>query len=109
MDASFSNVLEVVGDRLTGRTTGPIVDAQKKEDVLRTLRTFLKLEPEQVLAVGDGANDLPMLAEAGLGVAFNARPRVQRLANAKMNQESMDTILYLLGLNDDEIAALATD
>mmetsp|Transcript_12258 Transcript_12258/g.37396 ORF Transcript_12258/g.37396 Transcript_12258/m.37396 type:complete len:388 (-) Transcript_12258:88-1251(-) len=107
MDASFSNVLEVVDGKLTGRTTGPVVDSQRKADVLTVLRDFLQVHESEILAVGDGANDLPMLREAGLGVAFNAKPKVQTEVDYRLNQESMDSILYLLGLTDDEIAKLA--
>ncbi|KAJ8904125.1 hypothetical protein NDN08_000652 [Rhodosorus marinus] len=106
MDASFSNTLGFEDRKLTGEVLGQIVDAERKKDILINVRTFLKVHPDQVLAVGDGANDIPMLEEAGLGVGFNAKEIVKQTVKAKIDQPSMDSILYLLGLDDADITAL---
>jgi len=106
MDASFSNTLGLEDRKLTGEVLGQIVDSERKKDILIILRTFLRVHPDQVLAVGDGANDIPMLEEAGLGVGFNAKEIVKQTVKTKIDQPSMDSILYLLGLDDADITSL---
>lgn len=101
---SFANSLEVSSlGQLTGHTVGDIVDAEFKAATLTRLAEDRGLAREEVLAVGDGSNDLLMLSRAGLGVAFNAKPAVQARVHTKVNQTSLDSILYLLGLSDDNI------
>jgi phosphoserine phosphatase len=106
LDHSFANRLEVAGGVLTGRTVGDIVDAEYKAATLTRLAEARGLAPEQVIAVGDGSNDIPMIARAGLGVAFNAKPVVQSRAPARVNQASLVSVLHLLGMTMDEIDAV---
>jgi len=104
LDYAFANHLVVSEDglTLTGEVTGEIVNAEKKREHLIDIATKEGIRLEQVLAVGDGANDLPMMSVAGLGVAFNAKPRVQMLAPAKLNTSSLLDVLYLLGFTQRE-------
>lgn len=97
LDATFANQLGIVNDQLTGTVVGDIVDAQRKADVVKLLRERFKLAATQTVAIGDGANDLPMLATAALGVAFHAKPKVQAAAQAAITQGSLLQLLYLLG------------
>jgi phosphoserine phosphatase len=103
LDFTNANVLEVADGRLTGRVVGDIVDGAVKAATLRDLRDRLGLAREQLIAMGDGANDLPMIAEAGLGVAFHAKPRVRTQAPYNLVHSSLDGLLYLLGLSDADI------
>lgn len=102
IDYVFANELEIVDGRLTGVAIEPIVDAQRKADLLRELAEKEGLRLEQTIAVGDGANDLPMLALAGLGVAFRAKPLVKQSAKQAISTLGLDGILYLLGYRDRE-------
>ncbi len=100
IDYVFANELEVVDGKVTGVAVEPIVDAQRKADLLRELAHKEGLRLEQTIAVGDGANDLPMLAIAGLGVAFRAKPLVKQSARQAISTLGLDGVLYLLGLRD---------
>ncbi len=100
IDYVFANELEVVDGKCTGVAIEPIVDAQRKADLLRELATREGLSLEQTIAVGDGANDLPMLAIAGLGVAFRAKPLVRKSARQVISTLGLDGVLYLLGMQD---------
>ncbi|HEX8589930.1 phosphoserine phosphatase SerB [Pseudomonas sp.] len=102
IDYIFANELEVVDGKCTGNAVEPIVDAQRKADLLRELASKEGLSLEQTIAVGDGANDLPMLAIAGLGVAFRAKPLVKQSAKQAISTLGLDGVLYLLGLRDRE-------
>ena len=102
IDYVFANELEVVDGQCTGRAIEPIVDAQRKADLLRELAFKEGLSLEQTIAVGDGANDLPMLAIAGLGVAFRAKPLVKQSAKQAISTLGLDGVLYLLGFRDRE-------
>ncbi|KQQ54837.1 phosphoserine phosphatase [Pseudomonas sp. Leaf127] len=102
IDYVFANELEVVDGRVTGVAVEPIVDAQRKADLLRELAHREGLSLEQTIAVGDGANDLPMLAIAGLGVAFRAKPLVKQSAKQAISTLGLDGVLYLLGFRDRE-------
>ncbi len=108
LDYVFANQLKLTSDGmfLTGDTVGPIVDAGRKAELLECLAQAECVSTEQVIAIGDGANDLLMLASAGLGIAFNAKPRVQKEAKTRINQKSLRSVLYLLGYSDSEIGTL---
>ncbi|ORY53483.1 phosphoserine phosphatase serb [Rhizoclosmatium globosum] len=108
LDFAYANQLEVSQDGtvLEGRTFGPIVDGTRKAELLDVIAQSCNVGVNQVIAVGDGANDLPMLGVAGLGVAFNAKPRVQEQAQVCLNQPSLLYVLTLLGLTETEIAEL---
>lgn len=110
LDYAFANSLEVdkVNAALTGRTMGEVVDAEFKAKVLRELARRHRVPRDAVLAVGDGSNDLLMIQSAGLGVAFNAKPKLQNAAKARVNQPSLVSVLYLLGLDDSQIDSLAS-
>jgi len=103
LNYDYANQLEVGEDGcFTGRTVGPIVNAQRKADLLMTIAQQERISLNQVIAIGDGANDLPMLAVAGLGIAFNAKPAVQEAATFRINQRSLESVLYLLGFSEDD-------
>ena len=87
-----ANVLEIENGKLTGRLKGRIIDAQAKADLLREYRDRLGLQPHQVLAMGDGANDIPMLKEAGIGVAYHAKPKAQAVADACINFGGLERV-----------------
>ena len=100
IDYVFANELAVQDGKVTGVAVEPIVDAQRKADLLRELAQKEGLSLEQTIAVGDGANDLPMLAIAGLGVAFRAKPLVKKSAKHAISTLGLDGVLYLLGQRD---------
>ena len=100
IDYVFANELEVVNGQCTGVAVEPIVDAQRKADLLQQLAAEEGLSLDQTVAVGDGANDLPMLALAGLGVAFRAKPLVRQSAKQAISTLGLDGVLYLLGQPD---------
>lgn len=102
IDYVYANQLEIVNGQLTGVAIEPIVDAQRKADLLKELAKKEGISLEQTIAVGDGANDLPMLGLAGLGVAFRAKPLVKRSAKQAISTLGLDGILYLLGYRDRE-------
>ncbi|MFM2485736.1 phosphoserine phosphatase SerB [Celerinatantimonas yamalensis] len=95
-DQSFANQLVIDGDYLTGEVTGDIVDAAYKVNLLKTWRERYHIDPSQTMAVGDGANDLPMLAESALGVALHAKPIVQAQAKVAINHSNLEGLLFLL-------------
>ena len=103
MDCVSANELEIVDGRLTGRVMGEIVNGKKKAELLRGMAGQLGIGMEQTIAVGDGANDLPMLSIAGLGVAFHAKPVVRENARHAISTLGLDGILYLLGVRDREM------
>ena len=101
IDYVYANELEVGEDgRLTGRYVGDIVDGHRKAELLRLIAQVEKVDLEQTIAVGDGANDLPMLSLAGLGIAFHAKPRVVANARQSINTIGIDGVLYFLGFKD---------
>lgn len=102
---AHANVLEVAEGRLTGELAGPVVDRARKAELLREIAISAGIPREQTVAVGDGANDLDMLALAGLGIAFNARPSVQEAAEVKLSVPYLDAILFLLGITREEVEA----
>ncbi|MCH5334558.1 MAG: phosphoserine phosphatase SerB [Alistipes sp.] len=102
-DYVYANELEVEDGRLTGRYTGELVDGRRKAELLRLLCQFENINIAQSIAVGDGANDLPMLNLAGLGIAFHAKPKVKATAQQSISTTGLDGILYFLGLKDSWI------
>ena len=102
-DYVYANELEIENGRLTGRYTGEIVDGRRKAELLRLLCQFEGINIAQAIAVGDGANDLPMLNLAGLGIAFHAKPKVKATAQQSISTIGLDGILYFLGLKDSWI------
>ena len=107
VDYVYANDLEVGDDGcLTGRYVGDIVDGRRKAELLRTIAQVENIDLQQVIAVGDGANDLPMLNIAGLGIAYHAKPKVQAGAKQSISNMGLDGILYMLGFKDKYISQL---
>ncbi|MBQ2702805.1 MAG: phosphoserine phosphatase SerB, partial [Alistipes sp.] len=102
-DYVYANDLEIVDGKLTGRYVGEVVDGRRKAELLRLLCQFENIDLAQSVAVGDGANDLPMLNLAGLGIAFHAKPKVKATAEQSISTIGLDGILYFLGLKDSRI------
>jgi len=100
IDYIFANELEIKNGKVTGRVTGQVVDGQRKAALLDELAEKEKIGRQQVIAVGDGANDLPMLSRAGLGVAFRAKPLVKESAKHAISNLGLDAVLYLIGFRD---------
>ena len=104
IDYVYANELEVGEDgKLTGRYVGDIVDGRRKADLLRLIAQTEKVNIAQTIAVGDGANDLPMINEAGLGIAFHAKPRVKASASQSLSTIGLDGVLYFLGFKDSHL------
>jgi phosphoserine phosphatase len=105
IDYVAANELEISAGKLTGRLAGPVIDRAGKADALRRFAAEAGVPLSQAVAVGDGANDLDMIAAAGLGVAFNAKPVVRDAADTSLSVPYLDAILYLLGISSDDVAA----
>ena len=105
IDFASANELEVVDGKLTGRIVGPVVDRAGKATALRRFAERAGVSTAATIAIGDGANDLDMLAAAGLGIAFNAKPVVQQAADTAVNVPYLDSIIYLLGISREEVEA----
>jgi len=103
IDYVFSNELEIIDGKLTGKHLGDIVNGEMKAELLKKIAFKEDIHLEQVVAVGDGANDLPMLNVAGLGIAFHAKPKVKENAQQAISTIGLDAILYLMGFRDREI------
>lgn len=99
-DYMYANELEVVNGKLTGNYLGDVVDGKRKAELLRLIAQVEKIDLRQTVAVGDGANDLPMLGIAGLGIAFHAKPKVKQNADQSLSTVGIDGILYFLGYKD---------
>lgn len=100
IDYVYANNLEIVNGKLTGRYVGDIVDGKRKAELLQLLAQVENVDIAQTIAVGDGANDLPMLSVAGLGIAFHAKPKVKANAKQSINTIGLDGVLYFLGFKD---------
>ena len=103
IDEVHANTLVVEEGRVTGKVQGAIVDGARKAELLRGLADKMGISLEQTIAVGDGANDLPMLSIAGLGVAFRAKPLVRQNANQAISSVGLDGVLYLIGVHDKDL------
>lgn len=103
VDYLYANELEIIDGKLTGKHVGDIVDGKRKAELLKFLTQVEKIELDQVIAVGDGANDLPMLNIAGLGIAFHAKPKVKENARQSISSIGLDGVLYFLGFRDRHI------
>jgi phosphoserine phosphatase len=103
IDYYAANELEVVDGRLTGRIVGPVVDRAGKAEALRRFADAARIPVRNTVAIGDGANDLDMLAASGLGIAFNAKPVVRDQAQTSVNVPYLDAIIYLLGITREEV------
>ena len=106
LDYGIANHLAIEDGKLTGEIEGEVIDARAKEQALMSLARQEGFTLNQVVAVGDGANDIHMLARAGLGIAFNAKPIVQQHANAGISVSNLELILYFLGISGKELKEL---
>lgn len=106
IDYVRTNDLEIQNGLLTGRVKGEIINAKRKAQLLEEIATQENISLQQTIAVGDGANDLPMLAAAGLGIAFHAKPLVAQSAKHKISTLGLDSILYLIGVRDRDLSDL---
>lgn len=104
LDYVFANELEIKNGAVTGQVAGEIVDGQKKANLLRAIAEKENISLDQVVAVGDGANDLPMLSIAGMGIAFHAKPLVRKSASHAVSHLGLDSLLYLIGVRDRDLA-----
>ena len=109
VDYVLANELEVVDGKVTGEVAGEIVNGDRKAAFLREIAARENIDLRQVIAVGDGANDLPMIRIAGLGIAFRAKPVVRQSANHAMTVSGLDGILYLIGVRDRQTLDLFED
>jgi phosphoserine phosphatase len=105
IDYVAANVLDIDGGKLTGKLSGPVIDRPGKAEALRRFAERAGVPLSQAVAVGDGANDLDMIAAAGLGIAFNAKPAVRDAADASVSVPHLDVILYLLGISREDVEA----
>jgi len=103
LDYVFTNRLEIKDGKITGKLEGDIIDGYKKAEILRTIAKVENISLQQTIAVGDGANDLPMISIAGLGVAFQAKPIVEENAQRSISSVGLDALLYLMGISEREI------
>ena len=102
IDYVFANELEIIDDKVTGKVTGKIVDGKRKAELLQEIAEKENISLDQVIAIGDGANDLPMLSIAGLGIAFRAKPLVKQTAEHSISTLGLDGVLYLIGFRDQD-------
>jgi phosphoserine phosphatase len=103
IDYVFANCLEIKDGKITGKIKGDIIDGRKKAEILRTIAQVENINLQQTIAVGDGANDLPMIGIAGLGVAFQAKSIVKETAQQSISSVGLDGLLYLMGISEREI------
>lgn len=103
IDHMRANNLEIIDGKLTGNLLGPIVDRAGKASALKEFAAAHNIELEQTIAIGDGANDLDMIAMAGMGIAFNAKPAVKAAADSSLSAPYLDSVLYLMGISREEV------
>jgi phosphoserine phosphatase len=103
LDYVFANVLEIENGKVSGNVKGDIIDGPKKAEILKTIATVENISLQQTIAVGDGANDLPMISIAGLGIAFHAKPIVRESSEQSISSVGLDGLLYLMGISEREI------
>jgi phosphoserine phosphatase len=103
LDHAHANILEIIDGRLTGELDGPIVDRAGKASLLAEIAAAERVPLSQTVAIGDGANDLDMLAAAGMGIAFNAKPAVRQQAEVAVTVPYLDVILFMLGLRGTDV------
>lgn len=106
IDYVYANELEVIDGVVTGRVRSEIVDGQRKANLLQEIAEKENISLDQVVAIGDGANDLPMLSIAGMGIAFHAKPLVRKSANHSLSFLGLDSLLYLIGVRDRDLHAI---
>jgi phosphoserine phosphatase len=104
IDYVFANDLDIVDGVVSGEVRTPIVDGPRKAELLRQIAGQENISLDQVVAVGDGANDLPMLGIAGMGIAFRAKPLVRQTASHAVSFLGLDSLLYLIGVRDRDLA-----
>ena len=100
----YANELEVADGKLTGHYVGDVVDGKRKAELLKLIAQVENVNIAQTIAVGDGANDLPMLSTAGLGIAFHAKPKVKESARQSISTTGIDGVLYFIGFKDSYIS-----
>ena len=105
IDFFKANTLEIEDGKITGRLIGPIIDKEAKAEALREFAELENVDLSQTIAIGDGANDLGMIALAGLGIAFNAKPKVKAEADTSINHPYLDSVLFLMGISSEEIVS----
>jgi phosphoserine phosphatase len=98
-----ANTLEIIDGKLTGKVIGSVIDRAAKATALKDFADLEGVTLEQTIAIGDGANDLDMIAAAGLGIAFNAKPAVKAAADSSLTAPYLDSVLYLLGITREEV------
>ena len=103
LDYVFANVLELEEGKISGNIRGDIIDGPKKAELLKTIATVENISLQQTIAIGDGANDLPMISIAGLGIAFHAKPIVKESSEQSISSVGLDGLLYLMGISEREI------
>jgi phosphoserine phosphatase len=103
LDHAYANTLEIIDGRLTGEVLGGVVDRARKAELLAEIAAAEGIPLSQTVAVGDGANDLDMLATAGMGIAFNAKPAVREQAEVTVSVPYLDAILFMLGLRGTDV------
>jgi phosphoserine phosphatase len=103
LDYVFANELEIENGKVTGNVSGDIIDGGRKAEILKTIATVENISLQQTIAIGDGANDLPMLSIAGLGIAFHAKPIVKKKTQKSISSVGLDGLLYLMGISEREI------
>ncbi len=103
LDYAYASELEIKDGHLTGQVVGTPVDGERKAALVKEIAEAESIRLNQVIVIGDGANDLPMMGLAGLGIAFNAKPRVREMAPYNINRKGLDSILFLLGVSEQEI------
>jgi phosphoserine phosphatase len=106
IDYVYANTLEIADGVVTGEVNGRIIDGPGKAELLRQIAEREKISLEQVIAVGDGANDLPMLNLAGMGIAFRAKPLVRQSADQSVTHLGLDGLLYLIGVRDRDLVGM---